>query len=115
MRRFGQSAVGVLRGAEILFSAFEDDGPMWTGEGTREHRHQLQFSTAFLEGPVIHVGLSMWDIDGSANQRVDISAEEIGPGGFTIVFRTWGDTRVARVRAEWLAIGPVGFDEDWEI
>jgi hypothetical protein len=32
-----------------------------------------------------------------------------------IVFRTWGDTRVARVRADWLAIGALPHEDDWEI
>jgi hypothetical protein len=32
-----------------------------------------------------------------------------------IVFRTWGDTRVARVRADWLAIGEVRGEDDWQV
>ena len=36
--------------------------------------------------------------------------------GFEIVFRTWGDTRVARVRADWLALGEVADEDDaWEL
>ncbi|NHF72662.1 H-type lectin domain-containing protein [Paracoccus xiamenensis] len=115
MKRFSHHAVGVQRGSETLFSAFEDGGPMWTSEGTREHRHPVSFRVAFETAPVVHLGLSMWDIDVGSNQRVDIAADEITPAGFTIVFRTWGDTRVARVRADWLAIGPTAFEEDWEV
>ena len=47
--------------------------------------------------------------------RADISAAKVTPEGFVIVFRTWGDTRVARVRADWLAIGEAIGDDDWEI
>lgn len=115
MQRFSHHAVGVTRGAAVLFSAFEDDGPMWTGEGPRANRHAVRFAESFVTAPVVHVGLAMWDIESSANQRVDISADRITPDGFEIVFRTWGDTRVARVRAEWLAIGPVLHDQDWEV
>jgi hypothetical protein len=32
-----------------------------------------------------------------------------------MVFRTWGDTRVARVRADWMAIGEQRSDEDWDV
>jgi len=35
--------------------------------------------------------------------------------GFDLVFRTWGDTKVARVRIGWIAIGPVKSDDDWEL
>lgn len=114
MNWFSHFAVGVQRGSETLFSAFEDGSAMWTGDGPREHRHPVLFGTAFDGAPLVHLGLSMWDIDMASNQRVDISAEAVTAGGFTIVFRTWGDTRVARVRADWLAIGPTSFDEDWE-
>ena len=43
-----------------------------------------------------------------------IRAEEVGAEGFTVVFATWGDTRVARVRASWLAIGPADHPDDFE-
>nr|WP_255435518.1 H-type lectin domain-containing protein [Paracoccus sp. S1E-3] len=97
-----------------MFSAFEDGSEMWTGAGARELRHPVRFQGQYESAPTVHVGLSMWDIDMGSNQRVDIAADNIAASGFTIVFRTWGDTRVARVRADWLAIGPAAYDEDWE-
>lgn len=115
MKRFSHFAVGVQHGTEILFSAFADGSEMWTGEGAREHRHPVRFRGQFESAPIVHVGLSMWDIDMGSNQRVDIAADDIAAAGFTIVFRTWGDTRVARVRADWLAIGPTAYEEDWEV
>ena len=115
MKRFSQFAVGVQQGSEVLFSAFADGSEMWTGDGPREHRHAVRFRGGFENAPVVHIGLSMWDIDVESNQRVDVAADEVESGGFTIVFRTWGDTRVARVRADWLAIGPTAYEEDWEV
>ena len=49
------------------------------------------------------------------NARADITAENITERGFHLVFRTWGDTRVARVRADWMAIGAVKSEDDWEL
>jgi hypothetical protein len=46
---------------------------------------------------------------------MDISADLVTAEGFEIVFRTWGDTRIARVRADWLAIGALPNDDDWEV
>ena len=88
---------------------------MWTGEGPREFRRLVEFDEPFLSEPVVQVSLSMWDMDQKANQRADISAETITREGFVIVFRTWGDTRVARVRTDWVAFGEVRDEEDWEI
>lgn len=115
MLRFSHTAVGVQQGRAFLFSAFEDDGPMWTGAGPRVEHVPVVFPAAFRDAPVIHVGLSMWDISVEANQRVDIVAEDVTAIGFTLVFRTWGDTRVARVRADWLAIGPADHVDDFAV
>ncbi len=107
--------IGVDQGAATLFSDFEDGGTMWTGTGTREIRHPVAFSRAFAEAPAVMVGISMWDIDQQSNQRGDISAAAIRPGGFEIVFRTWADTRVARIRASWMAIGALPDDDIWDV
>ena len=88
---------------------------MWAGSGPRELRQAVEFSENFVALPIVHISLSMWDMDQKTNQRADISAEEITVKGFTIVFKTWGDTRVARVRADWLAIGQLIHEDDWDV
>ncbi len=115
MRRFSGHLLGVDQGSIVLFSDFKDGGAMWTGEGPRELRRLIEFKEPFLTDPVVQVTLSMWDMDQKTNQRADISAEMINSEGFIIVFRTWGDTRVARVRTDWLAIGEVRGDDDWDV
>ncbi|MCX8507627.1 MAG: H-type lectin domain-containing protein [Rhodobacteraceae bacterium] len=115
MLRLRGASLGVEQGSKLLFADFKDGGVMWTGEGAREMRHAILFSEKFLSGPAVQVSLSMWDMDQRANQRADLVAEEITAEGFIIVFRTWGDTRVARVRADWLALGPVWDDEEWAL
>lgn len=107
--------MGVERGSILLFSDFKDGGAMWTGNGPRELRRAVVFSQRYAGPPVVQVGLSMWDMDSSTNQRADISAEDVSEAGFTLVFRTWGDTRVARVRADWLAIGALPDDDLWQL
>ncbi|RME14637.1 MAG: hypothetical protein D6801_08895 [Alphaproteobacteria bacterium] len=107
--------MGIDRGSLLLFSDFQDNGPMWTGQGEREARRAVAFSEPFLSAPVVQVGISMWDADSGRNPRMDIMAENVTPAGFDIVFRTWGDSRIARVRADWLALGEVAHEDDWEI
>lgn len=115
LRRIEHSAVGVANGSTEMFSAFESGGPMWTGQGPRVETRSVRFDEEFVEPPVVHVGLSMWDIACHANQRADIRAVNITRQGFDLQFRTWEDTRVARVRADWMAIGPLRHAEDWDI
>ena len=115
MRRFRNRITGVDQGSLMLFSDFETGGDMWTGEGARELRQTVEFSERYMSAPVVNVSISLWDIDQKSNQRTDITAENIRSDQFEIVFRTWGDTRVARIRADWLAIGDLADDEIWDV
>lgn len=116
MRRIRTHRLGVDQGSRVLFSDFEHGGEMWTGEGSREFRWHVMFADGgFADPPVVQVGMSMWDLDQKTNQRMDIAAENVTREGFEIVFRTWGDTRVARVRADWIAMGEVEDEEDWTL
>jgi hypothetical protein len=115
MRQFSSHMLGVDQGSVILFSDFEDDGPMWAGEGPRELRREVAFSGRFRHPPVVHVSMSMWDLDAKTNPRADIRADGITATGFTIVFRTWGDTRIARIRADWLALGELDDEDHWDV
>ncbi|MEL6914013.1 MAG: H-type lectin domain-containing protein [Pseudomonadota bacterium] len=115
MKRLRNHLIGVDQGEHVLFSHFEDGGPMWSGTGPRVARLAVSFSDAFRAPPVVHVGLSMWDMDGMTNPRADLRAEAVTQHGFELVFRTWGDTRVARIRATWMAFGELAHDDDWEL
>lgn len=115
MKRISASSVGIQQGARVLFSDFADGGVMWTGQGDRESRHVITFKEPFILPPSVMVSMGMWDIDNKHNARADICAEKITETGFHIVFRTWGDTRVARVRADWMAIGPVRDEDVWDV
>jgi hypothetical protein len=115
MKRISRSQIGIEQASRVLFSDFADGGVMWTGTGDRESRHEVRFKDGFLEAPSVMVSLSMWDIDHKHNARMDLRAERITPIGFDLVFRTWQDSRIARVRADWIAIGPVRDDDDWDV
>ena len=113
MKQLRNHLIGVDQGDLIPFSDFEHDGLMWTGQGARQSRGRVRFSQPFHAAPTVHLSLSMWDMSNTTNARVDLQAEDVGTEGFDILFRTWGDTRVARVRVSWLAIGELAHDDDW--
>ena len=115
MKRISSGTLAIQQGSRVLFSDYADDGIMWTGQGDRENRHIVTFKQKFVDAPVVMVAIAMWDIDHKHNARADISAERITEEGFHIVFKTWGDSRIARVRAEWTAIGAVTGEDDWDV
>lgn len=115
MRRLQHHLIGVDQGKTLLFSDYETGGPMWSGQGERACRKAVRFSEPFRDAPAVTVSLDMWDMDARANQRADVFVENVTPEGFEIVFKTWGDTRVARARAAWTAIGELRAEDDWDV
>lgn len=115
MKRIRTSALGVDQGDVVLFSDFEQNGLMWTGSGARQARGQIRFAEPFLEPPSVRVGLTMFDMSNGSNLRADVQAEDVTETGFAIVFRTWSDSKIARVRVGWQAIGPIRDEDDWDV
>lgn len=107
--------LGVQQGTHILFSDFSNGGPMWSGTGQREVRKPVTFNPAFAEPPIVMVNVSMLDADHGTNLRTDLATENVTARGFDLVFRTWSDSRIARLRADWTAIGAAPDDEDWDL
>ena len=115
MKKLYSTVTGIAQGVAPLFSDFEDDGEMWSGDGDREKRVAVAFSEPFKSPPAVTVTMELLDMHNGANHRTVLMAENVTHDGFDIVFRTWGDTRIARARAAWMAIGEARGDEDWEI
>lgn len=115
MKKLRSSIVGVDNGDEVLFEDFEDGGEMWTGRGQRERRRRIKFSEAFRSRPTVQLSISLWDVYAGSVLRADVSAESVTGDGFDMVFRTWGDTRVARVRIAWTAFGEIDDADAWDV
>lgn len=115
MKRLRNHLIGIDQGNTVIFSDFEHGGDMWTGKGPRDRRKDITFSEPFRSTPIVQVAITMWDVDNKTPLRADASAEEISTEGFQLVFRTWGDTRVARVRIGWTAMGELHQAGDWDL
>jgi H-type lectin domain len=115
MKRIYSSVTGIDQGSAALFSDFEHGGEMWTGKGPRSSSVPVLFSEPFKLVPAVFVSLEMWDMDSKTNQRAEITAENIELVGFDLMFKTWGDTKIARARAAWMAIGEVMGEDDWDV
>lgn len=115
MKILGTHRIGVEQGDVVLFSDFENGGAMWTGKGPRERATKVRFSQPYRSPPSVQVSVSLWDVDTSSALRAEIVARSVACDSFEIVFRTWLDTRLARLRVSWMAIGEVSHDDDWDI
>jgi len=63
------------------------------------------FATPFDAPPVVHLGLTGFDIDQRDSDRLKIRAAEINAYRFVAEIVTWRETRVYSAEFSWLAIG----------
>ena len=97
--------VQVVTAAGELFNHVDDNGPMWSGDGDREVRFKLRFTASFQRPPHITLGICGMDSSCGQNLRFSLAAEAVTSESFVIVFKTWGDTKIARASVNWSAIG----------
>ncbi len=71
----------------------------------REFRQPVLFERSFSHPPVVQVGLVGIDASKEDNLRLRLRAEDITPGGFTLLAETWLNTKLWSVEVSWLAIG----------
>jgi hypothetical protein len=87
--------------------------PGWTlakiepGEisGRRSFEYYIHFSQPFSNVPLVHCGISGFDIDNQDTSRLSVSIAKITHDGFKIVIQTWMQTRVYEVEISWIALG----------
>ena len=115
MKRISSHLIGIDQNELMLFSDFENDGEMWVGDGPRERRVSVKFREKYQDEPSVHVTMSLLDIATGPSIRADVTAQDITETGFDVVFRTWADSKIARIRVSWLAIGALAHDEDWDL
>lgn len=115
MKKMQNHLIGIDQGEVILFSDFESGGPMWAEEGPREVRKVVKYSSPYRKEPAVNLRVSMLDMSNKSFYRWDLKAENVTETQFEILFQTWADTKIARVRVAWQAIGEVAHDDDWEI
>lgn len=116
MRRISSHQIGIDSGQRVLFDHFSYPSEMWTGSGARKTFLAITFSEPFLEPPDVTVHATMIDQHQGTNLRLDIRAEDVTENGCTLVAEVWQDTRIARLRLSWRAIGPIADpDELWDV
>lgn len=71
----------------------------------RVFTYEVGFSTPFASRPVVHVGLTGFDIDHCSSSRLTLAVERVTTDGFIVRLTTWRSSRVYGARFQWIAIG----------
>ena len=88
---------------------------MWTGSGDRKRVRHITFDSPFRAAPVVQASFSLVDADTGPFLRAECRAENITATGFDLVVITWADSRLARIRLAWIAIGEAPYEDDWDV
>ena len=75
------------------------------GDEIRVLRFAVYFSSPFDAPPIVHLGLTGFDLDQRDAGRLTLTATEITGTGFIAEISTWRETRVYSVAFSWLALG----------
>jgi hypothetical protein len=71
----------------------------------RTFRFTVYFTAPFEAPPVVHLGLTGFDLDQRDSNRLSLRTADITATGFVAEISTWRDTRVYSVEFSWLALG----------
>ncbi|WP_313352854.1 H-type lectin domain-containing protein [Paracoccus sp. (in: a-proteobacteria)] len=97
--------VQVIRSSGELFNHVDAGLPMWSSDGDRLVRVEIEFCATFADVPMISLGLTGIDSAHDQNLRFWLREADVTEKGFSIEFSTWGDTHIARAAVSWSAIG----------
>lgn len=98
-------SVTVQSGYMPVFDHYDDKGPMWFGSGDREVVEYVRFDKPFTRSPYVALTITQMDTDTSRYLRYELFAKNIRPDGFDVSFKTWSDSRFARISVHWIAMG----------
>lgn len=98
-----------MRAASVQFDHTSGDWSLASadadGSEVRTFRTRITFDVPFGSTPVVHVGLTGFDIDNCDTARLKLDTAAISPDGFDVSISTWMNTRVYQVSISWLALG----------
>jgi hypothetical protein len=75
-------------------------------ETCRQFTLTVPFATPFFFPPVVHAGLTGFDIDQGTSSRLAVTVTNITSEAFDVVLTTWQNTLVYSAEISWIAIGP---------
>jgi hypothetical protein len=92
----------ILDGHVTFAAAMPTFKHMRDGFGDRSFRQRVQFPRAFRRVPRVHIGAAGVEVSGESALRFSADVESVDPYGFDLHIRTWGVTKLDRIRVGWV-------------
>lgn len=107
------AASGLLNAQVVQSGTFKagSNAPGYTldqGTGDRSITIAVTFDKPFPQKPEVLLSTGSIDASKDGNIRYDVTATDISPRGFTIIARTWSDSKVYMIGGSWIAVSSEG-------
>ncbi len=77
-----------------------------SGSGDRQITVAVNFPKPFNVKPDVIVSITTIDAETKSNVRVNVKADGVSRDGFTVVVKTWADSKVHNIQGSWVAVAP---------
>jgi hypothetical protein len=91
-----------------VYNGYNIDTAKWNlndGTGERKFIAHVSFKDPYTVPPDVIVSLTGLDVANYANERLTVTPINVTPKGFDVEYKTWADTRVYSLWANWVAFG----------
>lgn len=96
-----------IQSGTVVNGSYQDAGWKLHQEpiGERLFTRPVQFESKFAKPPKVFLEISGLDVNETKNTRVTVTAKNITESGFDLEYKTWFDTILYTVWANWMAFG----------
>lgn len=81
------------------------DHPATDDDAERVFTFDVFFEAPFAAPPVVHLGVTGFDIDQCSSSRLKVMPVQVSERGFQVRVKTWRASRVYSVDLSWIAVG----------
>lgn len=80
-----------------------EDYSLDSNNGERSVSIEINFPESFKEKPEIFLSVSQIDVFNKTNTRFNVEAISISRDGFTLIVKTWSDSKIFSISGNWIA------------
>jgi len=75
-------------------------------DGVRTMLVEVEYPKPFNKKPEVMVGVNLVDASNAQNLRYSVEVKSVSRDGFTLLVKTWSNTRIFEIGGGWIAVAP---------
>lgn len=75
-------------------------------DGVRTMLVEVEYPKPFNKKPEVMVGVNLIDASNAQNLRYSVEVKSVSRDGFTLLVKTWANTRIFEIGGGWIAVAP---------